>query len=85
MNSPIISLSKVAKKYRKRDALQGIDLDVIPSEITGIIGPDGAGKSTLLKICSGVLSYKARRCLWTRIYPRIPNQQKSTSVSCPRA
>ncbi len=58
MNPPIISLSKVSKKYKRLDALQEIDLEVIPSEITGIIGPDGSGKSTLLKICSGVLSYK---------------------------
>ena len=58
MNPPVISLSKVSKKYKKFDALQEIDLEVIPSEITGIIGPDGSGKSTLLKICSGVLSYR---------------------------
>lgn len=58
MKPPVISLSKVSKRYKKLDALKEIDLDIIPSEITGIIGPDGSGKSTLLKISSGVLSYK---------------------------
>jgi ABC-type multidrug transport system ATPase subunit len=55
---PIISFRNVSKKYKKNYSLQEINLDVIPSEITGIIGPDGSGKSTLLKICSGVLSYE---------------------------
>ncbi len=58
MTSPIISFRKVSKKYKKRSVLKEIDLDIMPSEITGIIGPDGSGKSTLLKICSGVLSYE---------------------------
>jgi ABC-type multidrug transport system ATPase subunit len=58
MKPPIISFKNVSKKYKKKYALNEINLDVIPSEITGIIGPDGSGKSTFLKICSGVLAYE---------------------------
>lgn len=58
MTPPVISLRHISKRYKKLYALREIDLDIAPSEITGIIGPDGAGKSTLLKICSGVLSYE---------------------------
>jgi len=58
MNLPVISFRNVSKRFRKVQALQGIDLDIMPSEITGIIGPDGSGKSTFLKICAGVLSYE---------------------------
>jgi len=57
MNHPIISFRNVSKSFRKLQALKRIDFDIMPSEITGIIGPDGSGKSTFLKICSGVLSY----------------------------
>jgi|Deesub1362A_J573_1020465.scaffolds.fasta_scaffold01890_5 ABC-type multidrug transport system ATPase subunit len=57
MNGPVLSLRNVSKKFKRLTALRGISIDVSPSEITGIIGPDGAGKSTLLKICSGILSY----------------------------
>lgn len=56
MAPPVISLRNISKKFRKVKALKGIDIDITPAEITGIIGPDGAGKSTLLKICAGVLS-----------------------------
>ena len=58
MNSPVILFRNVSKRYKKFYALKEINLDVIPSEITGIIGPDGAGKSTFLKICSGVMSFE---------------------------
>jgi len=76
MNTPVISLSNVTKKYRKRTVLQGIDLEVTPSEITGIIGPDGSGKSTLLKICSGVLSYKGTALFMDRDLLKNPEPAK---------
>ncbi|NOZ25026.1 MAG: ABC transporter ATP-binding protein [Nitrospirae bacterium] len=60
MTTPVISLRGVSRKFRRVRALQDIDLDVFPAEITGIIGPDGSGKSTLLKICSGILSFEGR-------------------------
>jgi len=60
MRAPIISLEKISKKYRNLYVLSDVDLDVSPSEITGIIGPDGSGKSSLLKICSGVLRYEGK-------------------------
>jgi ABC-type polysaccharide/polyol phosphate transport system ATPase subunit len=36
-------------------ALHGIDLDIRPGEVFGIVGRNGAGKSTLLKVISRVL------------------------------
>ncbi len=60
MTSPVISLRGVSKRFRKVRALEGVDLDVHPAEITGIIGPDGSGKSTLLKICSGIMSFEGK-------------------------
>jgi len=58
MTGPILSLRNVSKRFKRLKALSGISMDISPSEVTGIIGPDGAGKSTLLKICSGVLNYE---------------------------
>ncbi|HYA31341.1 MAG TPA: ATP-binding cassette domain-containing protein, partial [Thermodesulfovibrionales bacterium] len=58
MIEPVITFRKVSKKYKKTHALREVDLEILPAEITGIIGPDGAGKSSLLKICSGVLRFE---------------------------
>jgi simple sugar transport system ATP-binding protein len=35
-------------------ALKGVNLDVLPGEVCGLVGDNGAGKSTLIKILSGV-------------------------------
>ncbi|MFJ5035247.1 ABC transporter ATP-binding protein [Streptomyces sp. NPDC088560] len=41
--------------YGRRQVLRGIDLDLGPGVLVGIVGENGAGKSTLLKILSGEL------------------------------
>ncbi|MHB8438705.1 MAG: ABC transporter ATP-binding protein [Acidimicrobiales bacterium] len=35
-------------------ALQGVDLTVEPSSVTGLIGPNGAGKTTLFNVVTGL-------------------------------
>ena len=53
----VVRVSGLRKDYRRRPAVQGIDLTVGRGEIYGLIGPDGAGKSTLLKALAGVLTF----------------------------
>jgi ABC-type sulfate/molybdate transport systems ATPase subunit len=40
---------------RHKSILSGIDCDLKPGQILGLVGPSGAGKSTLLKIIAGLL------------------------------
>jgi phospholipid/cholesterol/gamma-HCH transport system ATP-binding protein len=53
---PIIQLRGVSKAFGKNVILDGMDLDIYPSEGLGIIGPSGTGKSTILRIIAGLLA-----------------------------
>lgn len=51
----LLNLENIHAGYNGREILNGLYLNVKPSEITCIIGPNGAGKSTVLKTISGLL------------------------------
>ena len=59
--SSLIRVRGVVKRYGASVALNGMDLDVVPGELFGLIGPDGAGKSSLMKAIAGVLTFDAGR------------------------
>src|SRR5574340_1178078 len=54
---PVLTLRKITKDYPGVRALNGVDLDVFPSEVHALVGENGAGKSTLLKILSGAIRH----------------------------
>jgi lipoprotein-releasing system ATP-binding protein len=51
---PVLSLRGVERHYqsggRRLSVLRGVDLDLFPGEMAGLIGPSGSGKSTLLHV-----------------------------------
>jgi branched-chain amino acid transport system ATP-binding protein len=48
-----LSAQGIVKRFGGLVALAGVDLDVAPGEVVGLVGPNGSGKSTLLNILSG--------------------------------
>jgi len=53
--APVLTLRNVKKRYRGREALQGISLQLFPGELLGFFGPNGAGKTTMIRCISGLL------------------------------
>ncbi|HPH17773.1 MAG TPA: ATP-binding cassette domain-containing protein, partial [Haliscomenobacter sp.] len=51
---PIIQIRDLRKFFGKKQALYGINLDIMPGQIIGYIGPNGAGKSTTVRILAGL-------------------------------
>jgi ABC-2 type transport system ATP-binding protein len=52
---PAIEARNLTKHYGPLEAVRGIDFEVRPREIFGLIGPDGAGKTTTFQILAGVM------------------------------
>jgi len=53
--APVLTLNNIKKKYRGREALKGISLQLYPGELLGFFGPNGAGKTTMIRCISGLL------------------------------
>ncbi len=51
----ILTLENVSKKYNKKEALKGINLNIPRGKIVGLLGPNGSGKSTMIKLINGLL------------------------------
>ena len=54
MNSNILSIRGVERRFDKTLALEATDLDVAENDFITILGPSGCGKSTLLRIVAGL-------------------------------
>jgi ABC-type multidrug transport system ATPase subunit len=51
----LIRLRGVGKRYGRAPAvLSGVDLEVPPGQVLGVVGTNGSGKSTLLRVLAGV-------------------------------
>ena len=49
----LFSAKDITKTFGGTQALKGVELEIHPGEIVGLVGENGAGKSTLLKIIIG--------------------------------
>jgi iron complex transport system ATP-binding protein len=56
MSAELYSARGVRFRYREREVLAGVDMEMGEGEVVVLLGPNGVGKSTLLKIFSGLLS-----------------------------
>ena len=58
-----IDAAGLVKRFGDNVALSGVDLEVRPGEMIGLLGPSGAGKSTLLTLIGGLFRPSAGKIL----------------------
>ncbi|MEI8217186.1 MAG: ABC transporter ATP-binding protein [Eubacteriales bacterium] len=50
----ILEANGVCKKYLRKPALNGVDMNIESGKIVGLLGPNGSGKTTFLKLLAGL-------------------------------
>ncbi|MCI1191483.1 ABC transporter ATP-binding protein [Calidifontimicrobium sp. SYSU G02091] len=61
MTRPVLSVRGLRKSYGAIRAVDGVDFDVMPGEIFGVIGPNGSGKTTMFNSVLGQIAPDAGR------------------------
>src|SRR5256885_15076469 len=55
MNSPVVVLDRVTKRFAGHTAVDGLSLAVPSGVIFGLLGPNGAGKTTSIRMIMDIL------------------------------
>jgi len=63
-DSPLLRLRGITKSFGAVQALSGVDLDVLPGQVTALVGDNGAGKSTLIKAIAGIYPADGGEMSW---------------------
>jgi len=58
MTGAIVSVRGLKKRFGRNEILHGLDFDIPPGRIYGLIGHNGAGKTTTLNAMLGLTSYE---------------------------
>lgn len=55
MTASPLNLSGIHLKYGRDTVLRGVDLDLEPGTVTGLLGRNGSGKTTLMRVALGLM------------------------------
>jgi lipopolysaccharide export system ATP-binding protein len=59
----ILSVQEIAKRYKFREVVKGISLEINSGEVVGLLGPNGAGKTTAFYMIVGLIPCDRGRIL----------------------
>ena len=77
---PLLQLRGIWKRYGAVTALEGVDFDVAPGEVVGLVGDNGAGKSTLVKIVAGTVRADAGEFVFDGLPRRVASPHDAVAL-----
>lgn len=75
----VIQVRGLKRSFKGAQALKGVDLDVYPGELLGVVGPDGSGKTTLLQAVCAILD-PVEGSVSVRGFDTVKDSDRITSV-----
>ena len=72
---PILTCENLTKHYGAVAALEGVNLNIEPGRIVGLLGPNGSGKTTLIKLANGLLTPTEGRVLINGMAPGVETKK----------
>ncbi len=80
----MIRVENLVKSFGKCRVLDGVNLTVVPGEVTALVGPSGGGKSTLLRCLNGLETYTSGRiAVFDHVLPPTGDRPHSTRTLVP--
>jgi len=61
MSAPLLRVEGLSRRFAGLKAVEDVSFEILPGEITGLIGSNGAGKTTLVNLVTGHLKPTAGR------------------------
>ncbi|MDH3440226.1 MAG: LPS export ABC transporter ATP-binding protein [Gammaproteobacteria bacterium] len=59
----ILSVQDISKRYKFREVVKGISIEITSGEVVGLLGPNGAGKTTAFYMIVGLIACDRGRIL----------------------
>ena len=59
----ILSVQDISKRYKFREVVKSISLEIVSGEVVGLLGPNGAGKTTAFYMIVGLIASDRGRIL----------------------
>ena len=77
---PLLELRGLSKHFGAVEALADVDLDILPGQVTALVGDNGAGKSVLTKCIAGIIEPDGGTIRWEGRKVRISNPRDASHL-----